>query len=39
VGTCCGTLQELLEPIEKLRELDKNTMGTFLDNTLKRSKY
>jgi hypothetical protein len=29
VGTCCGILQELLEPIEKLRELDKNTMGTF----------
>jgi len=29
VGTCCGTLQELLEPIEKLRELDKNIMGTF----------
>jgi len=29
MGTCCGTLQELLEPIEKLRELGKNTMGTF----------
>jgi hypothetical protein len=28
-GSCCGTLQELLEPIEKLRELDKKTMGTF----------
>jgi hypothetical protein len=29
MGTCCGTLQELLEPIETLRELDKNFMGTF----------
>jgi len=30
VGTCCGTLQELLEPIEKLRELDKKYHGNFL---------
>jgi hypothetical protein len=29
MGTCCGTLQELLEPIEKLRLLDKKTMGIF----------
>jgi hypothetical protein len=39
VGTCCGTLQELLEPIEKLRELDKKIPWELFDNNLKISKY